>query len=98
MARRRLPSDMTPLADRLRTPPEVPTTSVYSKTDGVVHWRACHQVPGKQAESIVVRGSHCGLVLNALALHAIADRLAQDEGAWQPFEPRGWRAALYRQA
>jgi hypothetical protein len=25
----------------------------------------------------------------------VADRLAQPEGAWQPFERRGWRAMAY---
>ena len=38
-----------------------------------------------QAESIQVPGSHLGLGFNPLVLYAIADRLAQPEGAWQPF-------------
>ena len=32
-------------------------------------------------------GSHCGLGYNPAAVFAIADRLAQPEGAWQPFRP-----------
>lgn len=30
--------------------------------------------------------SHCGLGVNPAVMGAIADRLAQAEGAWKPFE------------
>ncbi|MEO7855046.1 MAG: hypothetical protein ABIR94_22780, partial [Rubrivivax sp.] len=52
--------------------------------------------PGPLSENIEVEGSHCGLGHNPLVLHAIADRLAQPEGAWRPFERRGARAFAYR--
>jgi hypothetical protein len=32
---------------------------------------------------------------NPLAVYAIADRLSQPEGAWQPFERRGLRRLVY---
>jgi pimeloyl-ACP methyl ester carboxylesterase len=43
-------------------PPEVAFTALYSKTDGVVHWRACLD---PAAEQIEVRASHVGMALNA---------------------------------
>ncbi|CAA9482876.1 MAG: hypothetical protein AVDCRST_MAG53-864 [uncultured Solirubrobacteraceae bacterium] len=43
------------------TPDEVPFTSIYSKGDGVVRWRAC-VVP--YARCVEVTGSHVGLAFN----------------------------------
>jgi len=81
---------------RPRLPPaDVPTTSIYSRSDGLVAWQACVETPDVRRECIEVVGSHCGLGVNAAALHAIADRLAQPEGGWQPFDRRGWRNVLY---
>jgi pimeloyl-ACP methyl ester carboxylesterase len=80
---------------RIREAPPVPLTSIYSRTDGVVAWRACLEQVGPMSENIEVRGSHCGLGHNPLALWAIADRLAQAEGAWAPFVPAGLPRALY---
>ncbi|MFN4112934.1 MAG: esterase/lipase family protein [Sphingomonadaceae bacterium] len=69
--------------------PPVPTTSILTRTDGVVHWRGSVQEQGKQTENIEVIASHCGLGVNPAAVYAIADRLAQQEGAWKPFAPTG---------
>ena len=69
--------------DRERLP--VPTTSIYTRTDGVVRWHACIDETGAMSENIEVRGTHAGLGLNAAALLAVADRLAQPEGRWRPF-------------
>jgi pimeloyl-ACP methyl ester carboxylesterase len=79
----------------LRTTPPVPTTSIYSRTDGVVSWRCSVEPARAQAESIEVPASHLGLGLNPLVLYALADRLAQPEGAWAPFARDGWRRWLY---
>ena len=81
---------------RPRVPPSsVPTTSIYSRTDGLVAWQACVEASGPRRECIEVMGSHCGLAINAAALHAVADRLAQPQGEWQPFDRSGWRSVLY---
>ncbi len=74
--------------------PPVPTTSIYSRSDGVVAWRSSLQAPAErnaQTENIEVVASHVGLGLNPSAWWAVADRLAQPEAAWQPFrrEPKG---------
>ncbi len=77
---------------RIRNTPPVPTTSVYSRTDGVAAWRCCIDREGPQAENVEVSGSHCGLGWNPLVLYLLADRLAQPEGSWQRFEaPRALR-------
>jgi pimeloyl-ACP methyl ester carboxylesterase len=68
-----------------RDTPPVPTTSIFSRTDGIAAWQSALQLEGPQAESIQVPGSHLGLGFNPLVLYAIADRLAQPEGSWQPF-------------
>jgi hypothetical protein len=36
--------------------------------------------------------------LNPAALYAVADRLAQPEGAWRPFERSGARKWFYKAA
>ena len=79
------------LQARLRTAPPVPTTSIYSRTDGVVSWRCSLNEPGPIAENIEVHGSHLGLGINPLVLYALADRLAQPAGQWKPFDASGVR-------
>ncbi len=78
----------------LRAPPPVPTTSIWSRSDGIVNWACAVEKPSPHTENIEVEASHFGLGLNALAWWAIADRLAQPEGNWSPFERgsglRGW--------
>ncbi len=82
------------LAARLRRTPPVPTTSIYSKSDGVVAWQACQESGDcGHAENVEIEGSHLGLVWNPTVLAVVADRLSQPEGEWQPFSPKrpdGW--------
>lgn len=68
-------------------PLPVPSTSIYSKLDGIVAWRSCLGDEGPCAENVAVIGSHVGLGFNPAALWVVADRLAQPEGEWRPFEP-----------
>ena len=72
---------------RLRTPLAVPSSALYSKTDGVVAWRSCIDDPGPERENIAIRASHCGMGHHPGALMVIADRLAQPEGRWRPYAP-----------
>ena len=69
--------------------PPVPTTSILTKTDGVVHWRGSVQAEGEQTENIEVYASHCGMGANPSVAYAIADRLAQPEGEWKRFRAEG---------
>ena len=89
------PFDLGTLGAGLSVPPPVPTTSIYSRTDGVVSWRCCIEQAGPFAESIEVESSHMGLCVNAAALYAIADRLAVPEGRWRPFDRSGCKQAFY---
>ncbi|BAT61367.1 alpha/beta hydrolase family protein [Variibacter gotjawalensis] len=81
-------------AGPMHEPPPVPTTAIYSKTDGVCAWQSCMEKDGPQTESIEVHGSHMGLGHLPAAVYAIADRLAQPEGEWTKFSA-GWMSCLY---
>ena len=83
------------MRERMDSPPPVPSTAIYSRSDGVVNWRCSVERHGEFAENIRVPGSHCGLGHNPAVLWAIADRLAQPEGAWQPFHRRGLRGLFF---
>ena len=76
----------------LRRPLPVPSTSIFSKSDGIVSWRGCLQKPGPLAENIEVPGvSHLGMGTNRTVLALVAERLAQPEGEWKPFVPQASR-------
>jgi pimeloyl-ACP methyl ester carboxylesterase len=76
-------------------PLPVPSTAIYSRTDGVVRWQLCVESRHRRAENIEVVGSHCGLGHNPAAVLAVGDRLAQAEGSWRPFSPPRHLARLY---
>ena len=84
-------------------PLEVPTTAIYTRTDGVVRWWQCIESIGPERENIEVRGSHSGLGFNPAVIYAISDRLRRPIGDWRPFraplgirhlfpEPADWRS------
>jgi pimeloyl-ACP methyl ester carboxylesterase len=75
--------------------PPVPTTAIFSRTDGICAWQGCMEKSSAQAESIEVESSHCGMGHHPAAVYAVADRLAQAEGQWKPFDRSGWRAIVY---
>ena len=87
-----LPLDQELLADA----PPVPTTSVYSHGDGIVNWLTSVQSNGHdQTQNIRIRGSHCGMTVNPTVWFLVAERLAQEAGAWKAFEPNKWASILY---
>lgn len=73
---------------RIRECPPVPTTSIYSKTDGIVAWRGCIERRTPTSESVEVHASHLGMVTQPQVLRILADRLAQPEDRWRPFASR----------
>jgi pimeloyl-ACP methyl ester carboxylesterase len=85
--------------ERDAEPLRMPATSIYSHLDGIVHWQACLDTPGERCENIAVMASHLGLGHHPASIWAIADRLAQPEGAWRPFRaPLFLRPAFPRPA
>ncbi len=54
-----------------------PVTSIYSKADGVVSWRASIDTYNPQARNIEVNSSHFGLGANGKVWHLIATLLAE---------------------
>jgi pimeloyl-ACP methyl ester carboxylesterase len=91
------PADDHGLIAQIRQPPPVPTTSIYSKTDGVVAWQCSLNDDHPQTENIEVRASHVGMGLNPLALYAVADRLAQPLKRWERFDVQGSRRWFFKQ-
>jgi pimeloyl-ACP methyl ester carboxylesterase len=87
--------DPAMLAQIAKAPP-VPTTSILSRSDGVVAWPLSMQKNARYTENIEVMASHVGLGFNPTAFYAVADRLAQPEGGWQKFHRSGWRQYFYR--
>lgn len=73
----------------LETPPPMPSTSIFTKGDGIVHWRGSIQPEGPERENVEVLASHIGLGVNPSVMWVIANRLAQVEGEWTPFEAKG---------
>ncbi|MES2951208.1 MAG: alpha/beta fold hydrolase [Pseudomonadota bacterium] len=73
------------LRKRLRTPPPVRTTSIYSRSDGVVAWQTCcHDKRSRLVDDIEVDSSHIGMCWNRDVLAAVADRLAHPMGYFGP--------------
>ncbi len=84
-----------PDREGMKSPPPVPSTSIYSRTDGVVAWQGCRERESTTTQNIEVEASHCGLGHHPAVLFAIADRLAQPEGEWAPFDRSGVRSWIY---
>jgi hypothetical protein len=79
----------------LADPPPVPTTAIFSRTDGICAWQGCMEKSSATSESIEVESSHCGMGHHPAVVYAVADRLAQPEGTWAPFDRSGWRSVVY---
>jgi len=81
---------------KLRVAPRCPTTSIYSKSDGVVAWQCSINDEAPHTENIEVQASHFGMGLNPLALYAVADRLAQDPKTWRRFDASGAKRWFFK--
>ncbi len=66
----------------------VPTTSVYSKHDRVVHWsQSLLDERGRNHQNVEVRVGHIGLGFDPAVLHLITDRVGQSRTQWVPYRP-----------
>ncbi len=86
----RLPSRL-----QVARPIRVPSTSVYSRQDGIVSWQACVEPETALHENVEVRCSHLGFGVDPATLWLIADRLAVPAGEHRPFRPPALMRALY---
>jgi pimeloyl-ACP methyl ester carboxylesterase len=77
---------------RFRGRLDVPTTSIYSRRDGIVAWQCCldddddRDGARPHVENIEVVSTHCGMGHHPAVLYAVADRLRQREDEWRPFK------------
>jgi triacylglycerol lipase len=55
-------------------PPDVRYVCVYSRSDGIVDWRAC--LDGAADELVEIRASHCGMAVSVEAYEQVARALA----------------------
>jgi len=67
----------------------MPSTAIYSRSDGVTAWQNCVAHTDHQSENVEVNSSHFGMVMNTTVFQIVADRLAQSENAWKPYERPG---------
>lgn len=74
----------------------VPSSAVYSRTDGITAWQNCISETDEQTENIEVFSSHFGFIANPAVFYIVADRLSQPEGEWKPFERKGPFAACIK--
>lgn len=82
------------IIEQLRQPVPVPTTAIWSRSDGITGWSGCsvdETTTPTIAENIVVPSSHLGLVASPVVLGVVVNRLRQDPEEWERFE---WRQLL----
>lgn len=81
---------------QLHVAPPQPFTSIFTKSDGIVPWQMSVQGGDTENyENVQIPASHLGIGVNPLAIQVIADRLAQAEGTWKPFEATGMTRSLF---
>lgn len=69
-------------------PEDVGFTAIYSRSDGVVDWRACLDPAARHVE---VGSSHCGMAVNPEVYRVIADTLAFRRSAAARASAARWR-------
>lgn len=82
-------------ADDTSRPALVPSTAIYSRTDGIADWKACIEEEAPHTDNIEVYSSHSGMGLNPAVYYAIGDRLAQPVDMWRKFARSGIRGFIY---
>jgi len=75
------------ILQNLNQPPPVPTSSLYSKLDGIVSWECClNDCTREDVENIDVDCHHIGFIFNPRVLRILANRLSQSEDNWKPYQ------------
>jgi len=68
------------------------TTAIFSRTDGICAWQGCMEEDVGDLRKHRGRKQHCGMGHHPAVVYAVADRLAQPEGKWTPFDRSGGAA------
>ena len=84
-----------PTPEERARPIDAPSTSVYSRLDGVVPWQACVEPETERHQNVQVRCSHIGFGFDPATLWLIANRLAVPPGQHRPFRPPPLLRPLY---
>jgi pimeloyl-ACP methyl ester carboxylesterase len=84
-----------PTWEEIAQPISVPSTAVYSRSDGITAWQACVEPETALHENVEVRCAHLGFGTDPATLWLIADRLALPAGRWRPFRPPQLLRRLY---
>jgi pimeloyl-ACP methyl ester carboxylesterase len=84
-----------PSREQTAQPIGVPSTSVYSRWDGIVSWQACVEPETELHQNVEVRCSHLGFGVDLATLWVIADRLASPPGPQRRFRPPSLLKVLY---
>jgi pimeloyl-ACP methyl ester carboxylesterase len=79
-------------------PAPVPSTAIYSRTDGIANWKTCIEEETPYTDNVEVYASHCGMGFNPAIYYVIGDRLAQPADKWRKFERSGVRCFIYPDA
>lgn len=69
--------DLRQLAAEVSAALPVPSTSIYSRDDGIVSWSSCCDPHGAIAENVEIKGCHITMGRNLEALAVLASRLAR---------------------
>jgi len=72
---------------QIARPIAAPSTSVYSRWDGIVSWRTCIEPETALHQNVEVRCSHLGFGVDPATLWLVADRLAARPGQRARFRP-----------
>lgn len=84
------------ILEREKVPLRVPVTSIYSKSDGVVAWRAAIDPVNRHVEHVRVRESHFSLGFSSRVYRILAERLAGEGSVNAAAGPAGMAAQSAR--
>ena len=84
-----------PSSEQRARPIRAPSTSVYSRLDGIVSWQACTAPETERHQNVEVRCSHIGFGVDPATLWLIADQLAVPPGQHRPFRAPPLLRPLY---
>ncbi len=76
-------------------PLPVPSTAIFSRSDGIAAWENCRACVDPITENVEVHSSHLGMIAHPAVFHVVADRLAQPADAWRPFARKGLFSIFY---